>query len=187
MNALLTTLWHHIALLIRENILIPLIFGVAVISIVAVYRKKSRHDLTKKQGIFTFLFSFFWLFPFQITLISRIGKGTVEPLKDIFGGWIITRSKYAFELGCIENVLMFMPFGILFCMLLISKGCNAKRTLFDVTAVSFLMTAFIETTQLLTKLGTFQISDLVYNTLGGLIGAGLYIIINRKIKQKKAT
>jgi glycopeptide antibiotics resistance protein len=37
--------------------------------------------------------------------------------------------------------------------------------------------------QLIFKLGTFQISDLVYNTLGGLIGALLTLKIIKIVKK----
>ena len=52
--------------------------------------------------------------------------------------------------------------------------------------VAFGFSDSIEILQLLLRLGTFQLSDIFYNVLGGLAGALLYIIINRiKIKRKK--
>ncbi|WP_262369700.1 VanZ family protein [Enterococcus faecium] len=43
----------------------------------------------------------------------------------------------------------------------------------------FLFSLSIEFTQLFFRLGTFQLSDLFYNTLGGLIGALLYWLFYR--------
>ena len=46
----------------------------------------------------------------------------------------------------------------------------------------------IEFTQLLFHLGTFQISDLTYNTLGGVAGGIIYYLgYYRKGKQKNKT
>ena len=44
---------------------------------------------------------------------------------------------------------------------------------------SGLFSFVIEFSQLLFHLGTFQISDLVYNTLGGTIGGLMYYVIYR--------
>ena len=49
---------------------------------------------------------------------------------------------------------------------------------------SFLFSISIEFLQLFLRLGTFQLSDIVYNTLGGLLG-GLIYFIAYKIKHRK--
>ena len=43
----------------------------------------------------------------------------------------------------------------------------------------------IEFTQLLFHLGTFQISDLTYNTLGGAVGGVIYYLVYSREKRKK--
>ena len=48
-----------------------------------------------------------------------------------------------------------------------------------VIVASGLFSFVIEFSQLLFHLGTFQISDLVYNTLGGTIGGLMYYVIYR--------
>ena len=48
-----------------------------------------------------------------------------------------------------------------------------------VIVASGLFSFVIEFSQLLFHLGTFQISDLVYNTLGGTIGGLTYYVIYR--------
>lgn len=50
--------------------------------------------------------------------------------------------------------------------------------------VSFIFSAGIEFSQLFLRLGTFQFSDLVYNTVGGLLGSLTYWI-GRKIKNRR--
>lgn len=43
--------------------------------------------------------------------------------------------------------------------------------------------ACIEMLQLLLRLGTFQVSDIVYNTLGGMLG-GLCYIVGKKVHER---
>ena len=50
--------------------------------------------------------------------------------------------------------------------------------------IAFLFSALIELLQVLLRLGTFQLSDIVYNTVGGIIGGVLYYIA---IKIRKKT
>ena len=47
---------------------------------------------------------------------------------------------------------------------------------------AFLLSVFIEVMQIIAHLGTFQISDIVYNTLGGIIGGFILILIKSKKK-----
>jgi glycopeptide antibiotics resistance protein len=78
-----------------------------------------------------------------------------------------------------ENVLLFIPYSFLYL-----KAFSPKRSIKSALAMALLTTAFIEMTQLLLWLGRFQISDLVHNLMGGLIGIGVWFTINgRSIKK----
>lgn len=44
----------------------------------------------------------------------------------------------------------------------------------------------IEFTQLFLRLGTFQLADLFYNTLGGFIGGIIYLIGSKVLKYLKS-
>ena len=58
------------------------------------------------------------------------------------------------------------------------------RKLGVLVGIAFLFSALIELLQVLLRLGTFQLSDIVYNTVGGIIGGVLYYIA---IKIRKKT
>lgn len=45
--------------------------------------------------------------------------------------------------------------------------------------LSFFVTMCIECTQLVTRLGVFDVDDLLMNTLGGLMGYGVYYVIHK--------
>lgn len=80
------------------------------------------------------------------------------------------------------NVIIFMPFG--FFMPMASK----YRSLFSTVFYSFGLSLCVETFQLVTKVGSFDVDDLLLNTMGGLAGYILFIIcaaIRRRHVYKK--
>ena len=70
------------------------------------------------------------------------------------------------------NLMLFVPMGYLLPYLF--RWFRAKPR-FRPTAASFLVAVAIENIQLLTKLGFYDVDDLITNTLGGLIGALLFV------------
>ena len=58
-----------------------------------------------------------------------------------------------------------------------------KRPVLYAIAAGFLFSLTIETLQLMLRLGTFQLSDICYNTLGGMIGGVMFWIIRLIRKQ----
>ena len=80
------------------------------------------------------------------------------------------------------NVIIFMPFG--FFMPMASK----YRSLFSTVFYSFGLSLCVEMFQLVTKVGSFDVDDLLLNTIGGLAGYILFIIcaaIRRRHVYKK--
>lgn len=79
---------------------------------------------------------------------------------------------------CIENFILFMPFTVLlfwnFKKRLLGDTVRFGKTLCVSITVVFLCSLSIEFLQLFLRLGTFQLSDLCYNTLGGGIGGLIY-------------
>ena len=53
---------------------------------------------------------------------------------------------------------------------------KGTANLWEATKVVAIFSFMIEFTQLLFHLGTFQISDLTYNTLGGAVGGVIYYL-----------
>lgn len=69
----------------------------------------------------------------------------------------------------ILNILLFVPLGYL------SPLSFAKiNRCWKVLLLGFLFSLLIETVQLITRLGWFDASDLLHNTLGAVIGYGIY-------------
>lgn len=90
----------------------------------------------------------------------------------------------------IENFMLFVPFSILLLwafekeLLDESENIRFGKTVWEATKVVAVFSFLIEFTQLLFHLGTFQISDLTYNTLGGAVGGAIYYLgYSRKRKK----
>lgn len=88
---------------------------------------------------------------------------------------------------CFENLALFIPFSALL-LWVFRERLLAKVTLLTVlwktTKITFLFSFTIEMIQLFLRLGTWQLSDLFYNTLGGAVG-GLIYYVGYKIKYRK--
>ena len=52
--------------------------------------------------------------------------------------------------------------------------CSWKKILWYSGKIAFIFSISIEMLQLFLRLGTFQLSDLFYNTVGGMIGGLMY-------------
>ncbi|MBS6712169.1 MAG: VanZ family protein [Ruminococcus sp.] len=58
-------------------------------------------------------------------------------------------------------------------------GNGWKKILWQSVKIAFIFSISIEMLQLLLRLGTFQLSDIFYNTVGGMIGGLCYIVIKK--------
>lgn len=108
-----------------------------------------------------------------------------NPLNNVIGPWFLHTKKGALYTGNIENLLLFMPFSFLLFCVMSNKNQNGTllKVLWKSVYFSFLFSLSIELCQLLLKVGTFQLTDLFYNTLGGVLG-GLIYYICYKIRHK---
>ena len=76
-----------------------------------------------------------------------------------------------FVLNVIGNIVVFMPIGM-FLPSLFSR-C---RNIFFTTILSLEISLCVELVQLLTKVGSFDVDDLLLNTFGGICGYVVYMM-----------
>lgn len=97
----------------------------------------------------------------------------MNPLSNVMGGWGIwetVNGERQLTTECIEDVILMMPFtGMVMWTFDVEKIVVRKST-----KLGLIFSVSIEMLQLLLRLGTFQISDIVYNTLGGMLGGVVY-------------
>lgn len=114
------------------------------------------------------------------TLLNR--NLWLNPLSDVMGGWSIwatVNEERQLTTECIENIIMMVPFSAMVMWTFYVKEKIAYKSL----KFSFLFSISIEFLQLFLRLGTFQLSDFFYNTLGGFIGGLMYCAV-MKVKKK---
>lgn len=132
-----------------------------------------------------FLLTFYVVMILFRTLLNR--NMWANPLSDVIGPWGFYDKNGKFTTEAIENLMLFIPFAVLLLCTFKNKLCGLKVTFFKsvikTTIITFAFSLVIEFLQLFFRIGTFQLSDLFYNTLGGFIG-GLIYYIGYKIKEK---
>jgi glycopeptide antibiotics resistance protein len=79
----------------------------------------------------------------------------------------------AFALNLFGNVFAFVPFG-LFISILFAR----KRHFRNILRMTFFLSLGIEIIQLLTRTGSFDVDDLILNTIGGVLGFLLFIVLD---------
>ena len=129
------------------------------------------------------LFILYIIFVFYFLLISEIYGRTGEMqeyhynlilFKEIRRFW-----NYREQLGIFSvfanlagNILIFIPIGFFLPM------ASVHRNFSVLTFEAFFISLVIEVTQLITKVGSFDVDDLFLNTLGGVIGYIIFVICN---------
>ena len=115
------------------------------------------------------------------TLLNR--NLWMNPLSDVMGGWgiwEIENGERKLTTECIENVIMMVPFSAIVMWTFREKIENSwKKILWRGGKIAFIFSISIEMLQLLLRLGTFQLSDIFYNTVGGVLSGLLYYAVMR--------
>lgn len=103
-----------------------------------------------------------------------------NPIGDVLGNWSLHFSDGTLSTELIENIFLFIPFSMLVLWALEDKILKGRKDFLQICygtiKISFLFSLGIELCQMVLRVGTFQISDLVTNTGGGLIGGIIYWI-----------
>ena len=131
-----------------------------------------------------FVFVFFAVLILFKTLLNR--DMWANPVSNVLGNWGIWKinSSGDIELSteCIENLMLMIPFVFLYQWLKSGNDTTTKKKkniILNSVKMGFLFSLSIEFLQLFLRLGTFQLSDIFYNTVGGLIGGLMFLIFSR--------
>ena len=93
----------------------------------------------------------------------------------------VFHGSYRHRVELISNAVVFVPFGFFLSESLSSlKRLGVWRQIGYVTLASFLLSLCIECMQLFFRVGFFEVTDLVLNTFGGFVGAGV-ALAGRKV------
>lgn len=151
-------------------------------------RVKAMGSLTVKWTIVFYIYiiclSYFLFFSERY---GRIGDNTCYKYNLKLFNEIIRFIRYrktlGFEIFAVNifgNILAFAPFGFI-VPLINKKHIKACK----IIVLSFLFSLTIETIQLIFKVGTFDVDDMLLNTLGGLLGYIVYKILRKKLGESE--
>lgn len=68
------------------------------------------------------------------------------------------------------NVMIFLPFGFFLPM------ASRYRSFFSTMFASFVLSLCVEVFQFITRVGSFDVDDLLLNTIGGIVGHILFVV-----------
>lgn len=106
-------------------------------------------------------------------IISEEYRYNLEPLKEI-KRFIKYRERLGFEnfvVNILGNILAFAPFGFLLPMLK-----KSYRRFIVIAFLSILFSLTVELLQMYTKVGVFDVDDILMNSIGGILGYIAYSI-----------
>ena len=141
----------------------------------------------KKSVVFRklFLLTFVTSLILFRTLLNR--NLWMNPLSNVMGGWGIWETvdgEQKLTTECTENVIMMVPFSATVILTFRKKiGNRLKKVLCFSGNIAFEFSLMIEILQLLLRLGTFQLSDIFYNTVGGVRGGLMYYVMMKVRKR----
>ncbi len=101
------------------------------------------------------------------TLVGREYHYNLVPFKEIhrYLTYFDVIGPYTVFLNIAGNVLAFVPFGLFYPLL-----SRRSRSLWKVTLISFEVSLLVELIQLVTRVGSCDVDDMILNTLGGIVG-----------------
>ena len=148
--------------------------------------KKEEHRLVLAWTLFIvyMVFLMYFLFFAEImgrTYIDRDYHYNLTPFREIrrFIVYRRTLGWFAVLSNLLGNVLAFVPFGMILPML--TPKC---RNFFHIVLLGFDFSLFVVTIQLISKVGSFDVDDLILNTLGAALGYLAYRLIRRYFRRK---
>ena len=147
------------------------ITGLLALTVPLLARKK-----TSAYGAIALGLAVFWgLFLLDAAVVSRIGRVSIDNGVSLSAEW----GRFLHETGTrwievVGNVAVFVPFGFFLSEFLAStKRFSAWRRIGLATLAGFGLSLCIECLQLVLRVGFFEVTDLVMNTVGVGVGGGI--------------
>ncbi len=180
MVATVTTLFNEFPLVFISRVLISaaMLFGLIKLS-TAMYNRKRIDKIQKNAFI---VLSSYTVVLLYFTVLGRYSKSYYRYETEIFAAYrqYFETSDKNVLIMIIINLLMMIPISFLLCMVIKSK-CKYLW----VMLISVSLSLLIEVLQLVTRCGTFEVDDLINNTVSTVFGILIYLITKPFLKKLK--
>lgn len=136
-------------------------------------RKRKKFNVFLIIILFIYLAALFYSLIFSRSVQFEYIQYNLTPFTEI--NRYIQGRNLATELSIINllgNIVVFMPFGILVPMI-----SQKERRSYMIFLLTVELSLVIEVIQLFTRRGSFDVDDLLLNTVGGLLGYAVYKVI----------
>lgn len=163
----------------KDFIIFSLIGIAIVLLITAIYKLAFKKKAQLSNVLAGMVLSVYGSIMLQLTLVCRESGSRIGIEMDIFHGLVGPENDLHWLMiaYAIMNCMLFIPFG--FTVSLFSV-INEKKLIIQfilVTLISFATSMLIELTQLIMQRGYYEMQDLAFNTLGGMIGWMIFALI----------
>lgn len=161
---------YDVLFYLENAIKIGVLYALIVFAVYFLYFKKKKSAFSEKNMfnhkfmwhfIGSTLFVMYMFVSCNIVYFSREPGSRVGIDMGLFSTWGVTSQAHAYV---IENVILFIPFGLLF------PACLSKKMSFLTIFAGALCSVCIEYIQYRTGCGYCQIDDIITNTVGAAIG-----------------
>ena len=141
-----------------------------------------KHKFNKLQCGAAILLSLYIVVLLYFTVVGRYSHEEYEYKINFFTSyrWFFQYNGEQVLRQLLINFVMLMPVGFLLPVVI-----KAKHKYLITMALSLLLTVFIETMQLITKCGSFEIDDIINNFIGAVIGMLIYALCSKFKKPNK--
>ena len=179
MLATIRTLPHYFPEIFVNRIIISVI-AFAVFCAVSIFLYK-KHKFNKLQCSAAILLSLYIVVLLYFTVTGRYSHEEYEYQINFFTSyrWFFKYNGEQVLRQLLINLVMIMPVGFLLPVVI-----KAKYKYLITMALSLLLTVFIETMQLITKCGSFEVDDIINNFIGAVLGMLIYALCSKLLKSK---
>ena len=148
---------------LRNSISIVLLIGTLLLILV----------LLSDRSLTWVLLILYLIFIAYMTIINRETDGSVIR-------WTLPANYYLFfaDREILSNIWLFVPLGAI-----LYKLSNMQ----EIIALPITLTLIIETTQFIFDIGTFELTDLIANSLGGLVGILIMYLLSAQLPIARQT
>lgn len=169
-NDIYITFFEYIDLALVYSVLVTLI-GYTTMKILLPERFHTQAKFRFWRLILIFVFNIYIVLLISNTILSREPGSRTEVNLFVFDTFSKNLTDNVYP---IENILLFIPFGLLLPLLI-----KQFRKVIRIAGFGIMYSLIIEVIQYITQRGFFQTDDIITNVLGTLIGYILFIVVNR--------
>lgn len=130
--------------------------------------------LIKQPWVLLFLLYISYLL--SATVVGRYYK---NPYGLVFSHFGIRSNDPVWNEDIRNNIVLFIPLTFLY-----NQCFKPKKIFFTNFMISLFASVFIELSQLIGWLGSFQFADIVHNVIGGMIGCGIWCVMKKLVPKK---